>query len=185
MAVMLRSTNPAAVNEIDPTRDRRRPYEGQRVIFHSRPGEARMGKQRAIADVLTVEDDDHVELLIHYAADDALVRWKIPRKTDQNPFNSWSFNEWDEIHYQPGEQKPAALKPEGHFTWDDVSAMHTEIGHLRSRVAALEAKPRRGRPPKEGATVTDSGAGHDPAGLGEIEGAEFASEFRDELSYDK
>ena len=41
MSVMLRSTNPSAVNEIDPDRDRRVPYQGQRVLFHSRPGEGR------------------------------------------------------------------------------------------------------------------------------------------------
>jgi hypothetical protein len=150
MSVMLRSTNPAAVNEIDPDRDRRVPYQGQRVLFHSRPGEGRSGKMTAIADVMAVEDDDHCELLIHYAADDAIVRWKIPRRTEQNPFNSWSFTEYDQYWYQrsaghPGEPPPPS--PESHLTWDDVKAMHAEIGVLRNKVVALEAKPKRGRPP--------------------------------------
>lgn len=176
MSVMLSSTNPAAVNEIDPNRDRRRPFVGQRVLFHSRPGEARMvrmGKATAIADVLNVEDDDHVELLIHYAADDALVRWKIPRRTDQNPFNSWSFNDYDELYYLRGAIPSATPKPEGHFTWDDVKAMHAELGALRNRVAALEAKPKRGRPSK---SANEPGSEAD-----ETEGAELASE----LDYDK
>lgn len=171
MSVMLRSTNPDAIGEIDPDRDRRRPHIGQIVIFHSRPGEGRMGKMAAPALVTAVEDDDHVELLIHYAADDAITRWKIPRRTDQNPFNSWSFNEDDEAHYQrvptPSTGEPA--KVDGRLTWDDVKAMHAEIGHLRNRLAALEVKPRRGRPPKP----HESGE----ADTGEIEGAELASEL--------
>jgi hypothetical protein len=145
MSVMLRSTNPAAVNEIDPHKDRRRPYQNQQVLFHARPGEARMGRAVANAEVLNVEDDDHVELLIKYAADDSIVRFKIPRKTDQNPFNSWSFNAWDDKHYKPAAIEPEVPKPEGHLTWDDVKAMHAELGVLRNKVAALEAKPKRGR----------------------------------------
>jgi hypothetical protein len=173
---MLRSTNPAAVNEIDPHRDHRRPYLGQRVIFHSRPGEGRMGKTEAIADVIGIEDDDHVEILIHYAADDAIVRWKIPRRTEQNPFNSWSFTEHDQENYQQTTALWQEVKPAGHLTWDDVEKMHAEIGMLRNKIAAaegrliaLEAKPKRGRPP-------GSGTKHEPE-TGETEGAELASEL--------
>jgi hypothetical protein len=178
MSVMLRSTNPAAVNEIDPHRDHRRPYLGQRVIFHSRPGEGRMGKTEAIADVIGIEDDDHVEILINYAADDAIVRWKIPRRTEQNPFNSWSFTEHDERNYlrAPVPSTGEAAKVQGHLSWDDVKEMHAEIGVLRNKLAAaegrlivLEAKPKRGRPP-------GSGTKHDPESA-ETEGAELAAEL--------
>src|SRR5882672_11008036 len=145
---MLKSTNPAAVNEIDPDHDRRVPYQGQRVLFHSRPGEGRSGKMTAIADVMAVEDDDHCELLIHYAADDAIVRWKIPRRTEQNPFNSWSFTEDDDVHYQRNGHRDAAPKPEGHLTWEDFRAMYAEIGVLRTKMAALEARKKPGPKPK-------------------------------------
>jgi hypothetical protein len=170
MSVMLRSTNPGAVNEIDPDRDHRRPYQGQRVLFHSRPGEGRSGKMTAIADVMAIEDDDHCELLIHYAADDAIVRWKIPRRTEQNPYNSWSFTEQDDLYYQRNGHRDAAPKPEGHLNWDDVQAMHAEIGVLRNKVAALETKPKRGRPP----------GSPNKSEAEEVEGAELASELGDD-----
>jgi|SRR5882672_1260696 len=168
---MLKSTNPAAVNEIDPDHDRRVPYQGQRVLFHSRPGEGRSGKMTAIADVMAVEDDDHCELLIHYAADDAIVRWKIPRRTEQNPYNSWSFTEQDDKHYLETTALWQEVKPEGHLTWEDVKAMHAEIGVLRNKVAALEARKKPGPKPKSHGGETDTG---------EVEGAELATELRDD-----
>jgi hypothetical protein len=143
MSTMLRTINSDAVNEIDPHRDRRRPYQTQHVLFHSRPGEARMGRMVANAEILNIEDDDHVELLIKYSADDFIVRWKIPRRTEQNPYNSWSFNEWDEKHYRPDATAPEPPKPEGHLTWEDVKAMHAEMAVMRHKVVALEAKPKR------------------------------------------
>jgi hypothetical protein len=151
MSIMLRTTNPAALAEIDPHKDRRRPYQNQQVLFHARPGEARMGRAVANAEVLNVEDDDHVELLIKYAADDSIVRFKIPRRTEQNPYNAWSFNEHDQEHYQKPPLLPVPPTPHGHLTWDDVTAMHAEMAVLRNKVAALEAKPKRERAeiPKE------------------------------------
>lgn len=141
MSVMLKTTNPAAAQENEPNRDRRVPYEGQVLTFHLRPGEGRAGKTRAPAIVTRVEDEDHVEIVIYFAADDQLTKWKIPRKSEQNPVNAWAFNDWDEIHYRPGEAKVEEPMPEGHLTWDDVKKMHEEMAALRGRLAALE-QPR-------------------------------------------
>lgn len=137
MSVMLKTTNPQAAQENEPNRDRRVPYEGQVIVFHLRPGEGRAGKTRAPAIVTRVEDEDHVEIVVYFAADDQLTKWKIPRKSEQNPVNAWAFNDWDEIHYLPGEVKEDVPKPEGHLTWDDVKAMHEEIGRMRVELAEL------------------------------------------------
>ena len=102
MSTMLKTTNPEAVNEIDPNRDRRVPYVGQSLIFHMRSGEGRAGKMTAAAICTQVEDEDHVELLVIFAADDFITRWKIPRKTEQNNTNCWAFNAYDELHYRFG-----------------------------------------------------------------------------------
>jgi hypothetical protein len=136
---MLATTNPAALAEIDPTRDRRVPYQGQIVLFHARPGEGRGGRFVSPAIVMGIEDEDHIELLILYAADDAVNRWKIPRRTDQNPYNSWSFTEWDEKHYQPNETVPAEPQPDpkGHLTWRDVEDMYKVLLELRNQVATI------------------------------------------------
>lgn len=171
MSVMLRSTNPEAVAEIDPHKDRRVPYVGQIVVYHMRPGEGRAGKMSAPAIVTGIEDDDHVEILIIFSADDFMTRWKIPRRTDQNTVNCWSFNEHDDVHFQRNGHVPKAPQPQGHLTWDDVHAMHAEMAAMRNRLnaaegklIALETKPKRGRPPKSEAE-------------NEIEGAELASEL--------
>ncbi len=146
MSVMLATTNPEAAMAMDPGKDRRVPYEGQVLIFHMRPGEGCGGKLRALAICDRVEDDDHVELIVIHSADNLITRWKIPRRTDQNPVNAWSFNEWDERHYRPATAEVDAPKPEGHLTWDDVKAMHAEIAMLRNKVAVLESvsNERRG-----------------------------------------
>jgi hypothetical protein len=126
--------------EIDPGRDRRRPYAGQIVLFHQRPGESRAGKPSSPAIVTRVDDDDHVELMIVYAADDFHTRWSVPRKTEQNPINSWTFNEHDERHYLRDQVKLEAPAPTGHLNWEDVKAMHTEVAAMRHRLAALEGQ---------------------------------------------
>jgi len=133
MSVMLRTTNPAVADEENP-RDRRRPYVGQTVVFHIRPGEGRGGKTTAPAMVTHVYDDDAVELLIIYAADDFLTRIKIPRRTEQNPINAWSFNEWDEEHYL----KPvvASVSPyDDSDLHDKIAKLDRELGVLRNIVA--------------------------------------------------
>jgi hypothetical protein len=122
---MLRTTNPEAAGEGD--HDRRRPYQGQSVIFHG--NDRRAGRTDAIADVMFVHDDDHVDLLIKYDADDFMRREKIPRKTDQNNINCWSFNDYDEQHYVVD---PAATVLIG-------GAMQVEINELTKKVEQLEA----------------------------------------------
>jgi hypothetical protein len=140
MSVMLKTTNPDAVNEMDPHRDRRVPHQGQVLIYHMRPGEGRGGKITAPGIVTRVEDDDHVELMIVHAADDFITRWKIPRKTEQNPVNAWSFTEDDEKHYARETAKEEAPAPDGRLTWDDVKAMHAEVAAMRGKIASLEQR---------------------------------------------
>jgi hypothetical protein len=164
MSVMLATTNPAAVAEADPNRDRRVPYEGQVVTFHMRSGEGRGGRMTAPAIITRVEDEDHVELLVIFAADDFITRWKIARKTEQNNVNCWSFNSHDQVHYLKDEAKAETPKPTDTMSWADVEDMYLEVGTLRERVAILEREsghfkgatmgatiepPRRGRPPKQ------------------------------------
>lgn len=141
MSTMLATTNPAAVAEIEGNKDRRKPYEGQVVIFHMRPGEGRGGRMQAPAIVTRVEDDDHVELLVLFAADDFISRWKIPRRTEQNPYNSWAFNAHDESNYTPGPLPIVQLQPADDLNWDDVKQMYREIGELRASVATLLNSP--------------------------------------------
>lgn len=144
MSVLLATTNPEAAAEYEPNRDRRKPYLGQPVIFHMRPGEGRAGKMTAPAIVTRVEDEDHVELMIIHAADDFITRWKIPRRSEQNNVNCWSFNAYDEEHYQPnGTAKLPVATPDGDLTWNDVKAMYQEIGTLRARVQELEEAATR------------------------------------------
>lgn len=132
---MLATTNPGAVDEIDANRDRRRPYVGQRVIYHSRPGESRFGRQQAIADVLHIVDDDMVELLVTYAADDSLIRVNIPRRTDQNPFNSWSFTEYDEENYLPSSKRDKLAQ-----AIDDIAALRNKVRELSDENTALAGR---------------------------------------------
>ena len=149
LSTLLATSNPEAVAEIDPNRDRRAPYQGQSLVYHCRPGEGRGGKITAVALCTRVEDDDHVELLIIYAADDFITKWKIPRKTDQNNVNCWSFNDYDEEHYQPGSAKLPVVTEQGQLTWEDVKEMYKEIGVLRAANVTLAehvAELRAARP---------------------------------------
>jgi hypothetical protein len=139
MSVMLQTTNPEAVGAMEPGRDRRVPYQGQVLVYHMRPGEGRGGKITAPAIVTRVEDDDHCEVMIIHAADDFITRWKVPRKTEQNPCNAWAFSDHDEKHYAREAPKEDAPIPHGRLTWEDVKAMHAEVATLRNKVAGLEA----------------------------------------------
>lgn len=145
MSVMLRTTNPEAAGE--EAHDRRVPYIGQVVVYHCRPGEARQGRMEVAAIVEKIEDEDHLELLVLHSAEDLISKWKIARHGDQNPFNSWSFNAWDEEHYQPNKavELPVEKESGAQLTWEDVKEMYKEIGVLRAanvtlaeRVAELE-----------------------------------------------
>jgi hypothetical protein len=136
MSIMLKTTNPDAVDAMDPTHDRRVPYPGQILVYHMRPGEGRGGKITAPGIVTRVEDDDHVELMIIHAADDFITRWKIPRKTEQNPVNAWSFTEWDEKHYD----RPVNVA----ITSEIVDKMiEDKAAPLHSKIASLEGELRR------------------------------------------
>lgn len=138
MSVMLRSTNPEAAGVLELERDRRVPYVGQALVYHLRPGEGRGGKITAAAIVTRVEDEDHVELLIIFAADDFLTRWKIPRRTDQNPINAWAFNEWDQKHYQPDAKTEAPA-----VTALDLEKLRNQVETLHAQVKTLEGELRR------------------------------------------
>jgi len=134
MSTMLRTVNPEAAAEsegLNP-RDRRVPYVGQSVLFHSRPGEGRMGKMIAPALITEVIDEDTVELLIIYAADDFLMRMRIPRKTEQNNINCWSYNAHDEEHYLKPIVLPAPLISRVEFDQlaDEVSKLKAEVKEL-------------------------------------------------------
>jgi hypothetical protein len=133
--------------EIDPGRDRRRPYQGQALIFHVRPGERGSGNMLTrSAMVLRVLDEDHVDILVIYGDFttqvgkllDFDIRLSVPRRTDQNSSNAWGFNEWDDTHYLRDVPTPATPEPTGHLDWNDVKAMHAEMAAMRHRLAALE-----------------------------------------------
>lgn len=136
MSVMLRTTNPQAIDEIEPDRDRRVPYLGQMLVFHARPGEGRGGKLANAAICTHLFDEDHVELVVIYAADDFVTRMKIPRKSDQNNMNCWSFNEVDEKHYL----RPPPAPP----TISDINKLFEErTASLSAKIASLEGEMRR------------------------------------------
>ena len=139
MSVMLRTTNPAAAGEIDPGRDRRVPYVGQWVIYHCRPGEGFQGRLEAPAIVINVEDDDHIEIVIFRAGDDTITRFKVPRRTDQNTFNCWSFNEWDDRHYQ----RPTGVDERATAAEGKIGALRSDIDNLRSQIKSLESEIKR------------------------------------------
>lgn len=128
MSVMLRTTNPAAAGD---TGDHRQPYIGQMVVFHMRPGEGRGGKMSAPAMVTYIHDEDHVELLVIFAADDFITRIKIPRRSDQNNVNCWSFNDHDDINYGASPMR------------DEVGALATKLKALEERIEALEPGKKR------------------------------------------
>jgi hypothetical protein len=135
---MLQTTNPEAAGAMDPTRDKRVPYLGQIVVYHMRPGEGRGGKLAAPGIVTRIEDDDHIELMIIHAADDFITRWKIPRKSEQNPINVWSFTEHDDKHYLV----PLPVQ----MTETTVEKMIEEkTALLHSKIASLESELRRQR----------------------------------------
>ena len=71
-----------------------------------------------------------------YAADDFITRIKIPRRSDQNPVNAWSFNEWDEVHYL----RPAPPTPR----LDEIEKLFEErAATLNAKIASLEGELRR------------------------------------------
>lgn len=138
MSVMLATTNPEAMAEYQ-NKDRRIPYVGQWLVFHTRPGEGRAGSMTAPALVLRIHDEDHVDILIKWGQEDEIERQKIPRKTDQNNFNAWSFNAHDEINYR--DDSPVR---------EGLHAVEHRVHELERRVADLEPPAKRGpgRPPK-------------------------------------
>ena len=135
MSVMLATTNPEAASEYQ-NRDTRRPYAGQSVVFHCRPGEGRAGKISAPAIVHSVFDDDHVDLVVIFDADDLGTRMKIPRKTEQNPFNAWAFNEQDDKHYlRPLDLPPPAIARDEFLDLsEEVKKLNRELSVLRNVV---------------------------------------------------
>lgn len=128
MSVMLATTNPEAMAEIDPAKDRRAPFVGQWVLFHTRPGEGRGGLMVTPALVMHVHDEDHADLLITWGQEDEIERRKIPRKTEQNNINCWSF---------------CVTAEDERFA--DLADQYRE---LCERVEALEQRRGPGRPPK-------------------------------------
>jgi hypothetical protein len=140
MSTLLRTHNPDAVDD-NAEYDRRRPYVSQSVVFWPRPGEGRSGRFQTAAIVTDIHDDDHVSLLIIWDADDFIQRRNVPRKTEQNNVNAWTFNEHDEIHYHP-EQKSL-------LSWNDIDAavkriqsLEEEVVTLRNSIVQLKRKPR-------------------------------------------
>jgi hypothetical protein len=127
---MLRTTNPEAAQEAEAVdRDRRRPYVSQSVVFHPRSGEGRSGKFQTAAIVTEIVDDDSVDLLIIWDADDFITRRRVPRRTDQNNVNAWTFNEYDEVHYHP-EQKNLR-------SWKDLDVLFKRLADVDAQVAQL------------------------------------------------
>jgi hypothetical protein len=132
MSVMLRTQNPEAAAAIDDS-DHRPPYVGQIVLYHARPGEARMGRQVAPGTVMAVQDEDHIDVLIIYDADDFIFRQKLPRKTDQNPFNAWSFTDRDEKFYRPTDNPDYAPR-------EDTNTLFSEVAKLKEKLADAHAR---------------------------------------------
>jgi hypothetical protein len=91
-----------------------RPHVGQRVVYHSRPGEGRPGKPTTVADVVDAHADGSADLVVHGLGESRVME-NVPPHGDQAPFNSWSPTEHDE--HQAG-----------------------LIEDLRRRLAALEEK---------------------------------------------
>jgi hypothetical protein len=99
MSVMMRTVNPEATAELEAGRDRRLPHVAQMLLYHARPGEGRRGRLEAPAVCNAVLDEDHVDLTVIWEGDE-LVTWRnVPRRTDQNTFNAWTFNAVDQKHY--------------------------------------------------------------------------------------
>jgi hypothetical protein len=91
---------------IDPHHDHRRPYVGQTVLFHPRLGELGfIGREGCVpAQVLSVVDDDHVDLNLALAGVNPVVRLNVPRKTDDEPSGSWAWNDHDAEHYRGADE---------------------------------------------------------------------------------
>lgn len=150
MSVMLRTTNPTAAAEYEDAKDRRVPYLGQVLIYHARPGEGRSGKLQTLAFCSKILDEDHVELMIMWDQMDFNVGHKIARKSDQQPFASWSFNDWDMAHYKDAAalaREPTTPAPVSQVELDMLKA---RVETLDSQVAQLivHAQQQAPRPPK-------------------------------------
>jgi hypothetical protein len=104
MAHLMRTLDPA----VDPDRDYRVPCEGQVVIYHQQGD----GKKKSIpAIVMKIEGEDNVELVTLAPVEDSVMGYtgqgvpavsrvtrlpghrNVPRRTEQNPHGSWSFQE--------------------------------------------------------------------------------------------
>jgi hypothetical protein len=101
---MLQTSSPEAHAEIAPEHDRRRPYVGQVILFHARDPISTVWPPTkpypAVVMQLDRDDHDRIDLLM-FGGPGVLDRHYVPRKTDQNCADSWSFTDWDEKNYHP------------------------------------------------------------------------------------
>jgi hypothetical protein len=115
MSTMLSTSSPEAFEEITMgSHDRRKPYVGQMVLFHLRPGGRgsivnNQNRTTRPAMVMGVGEGGYVDLVVFYGTAqhpnlgkvlDCDDRENVPRRSEQNPVESWSFNDHDEQHHQ-------------------------------------------------------------------------------------
>lgn len=97
MGHLLASVNPEAAAAIRPEpiiAAGRVPYIGEPVIYFTRPGEGRSGRNQFPALVLDYRaDNDSADLVIFFAADDIGDRFRCQRRTTENASACWDFRD--------------------------------------------------------------------------------------------
>jgi hypothetical protein len=86
MSTMLATTNPAAADSVSPATA---PGVGGMVVFIPRPGEQRMGRNAFPATVLFKHNDEVLDLLVLYGADDQGDRLRVHAWREDEPYNCW------------------------------------------------------------------------------------------------
>lgn len=94
MGHMLKTTNPQAAAAIGHEVELPMPGVGEMVLYRPRVGEQRAGRLEFPAMVMGLRDGggQALDLLVFYDADDQIMRERVLRATDKEPFNAWSMS---------------------------------------------------------------------------------------------
>ena len=90
MSMLLASKNPEAAENFGKA-PAGTPGIGEWVVFHPRPGERRQGRTAFPALVMWQYEDGALDLLIVYDANDVIMRNRIRKATDAEPFNVYAL----------------------------------------------------------------------------------------------
>jgi hypothetical protein len=109
---------------------------GLNVLYHTRIGNQRQGRNTFPAFVLSQHPDDGtLDLLVFFEPEDILWERRVPRWTEEQPGRCW----------EPVKDAPAS--PSENALANEITRLSGMCSMLMGRVVALETKIGYGRPP--------------------------------------